>query len=235
MNSKSWIVVVVEAILFLAILGTYHSFNSNKIDVLENNIIGYKDRIEQVELENGDLMAIKQSLILSEEAAREELDMTKSEMKELKRKLDSKVAQINRLEMEISVKDTIELKPDTVYVALEGSKFTKSFVWHDDWAYLRADVFGKTIQDSQMKVYNFKMNVPITFGIANDYKVFASTSNPNVILSDMTAVTVYGSTVYPKKKRIQHGISAGFGLQYGLLGKKLDIGPQAGYSVMWVF
>ena len=234
MNKKSWIVIVLEAIMFIVLLGAIARCSSDKIDLLEHNISAYKSQIELVELDNKNLLIAKESLILSESEAREELEMTKSEMNELKKKLGSAVAQINKLQSQIELKDTVYMKGDTVYVDKKDN-VTKHFSWNDDWTSINATIFGKTIQNSQLSIDRLKMNLPISFGITNDYKVFATTPNPYVTFEDVTSATVYGSSIAPKRKQWNFSAHAGIGVHYGLFGKAVDVGPYVGAGVSYNF
>ena len=234
MNKKSWIVIVLEAIMFIILLGAISRCSSDKIDLLEHNISAYKSQIEYVELENSNLLIAKESLILSESQAREELEMTKEETRELKKKLGSAVAQINKLQSQVELKDTVYMKGDTVYVDKKDNT-NKIFTWNDQWTSLRAKVWGTSIQNSQLSIYDLKMNIPITFGVTDDYKVFATSPNPYVTFDDMTSATIYGSSVAPKRKRFHHGIFVGFGVNYGIITNKVDIGPSLGYGFMYSF
>ena len=74
MTKKSWIILIIEALVFIALLGTISRCSRDKIDTLEHNIDAYKDRIEYVEDRNENLLVIKSSLILSEEEARKMAD-----------------------------------------------------------------------------------------------------------------------------------------------------------------
>jgi NOL1/NOP2/fmu family ribosome biogenesis protein len=234
MNRKSWIVIVLEAIMFIILLGAISRCSSDKIDLLEHNISAYKSQIERVELENSNLLIAKESLILSESQAREELEMTKEETRELKKKLGSAVAQISKLQSQVEMVDTVYMKGDTVYVD-KNYNATKLFSWNDQWTSLKAKVRGSSIQDSQLSIYDLKMNIPITFGVTDDYKVFATSPNPYVTFEDITSATIYGSSVAPKRKRFHHGIFLGFGVNYGLITKSLDIGPSLGYGFTYSF
>lgn len=234
MSKKSWVIIVLEAIMFIILLGSIARCSSDKIDLLEHNISAYKSQIEYVELENSNLLIAKESLILSESQAREELEMTKEETHELKKKLGSAVAQINKLESLIELKDTVFMKGDTVYVDKKDNT-TKIFTWNDQWTSLKAKVWGSSIQDSQLSIYDLKMNLPITFGVTNDYKVFTTSPNPYVKFTDMSSATIYGSSVAPKRKRFHHGIFVGFGVNYGIITNKVDIGPSLGYGFMYSF
>ena len=52
MTKKSWIILIIEALVFIALLGTISRCSRDKIYTLEHNIDAYKDRIEYVEDSN---------------------------------------------------------------------------------------------------------------------------------------------------------------------------------------
>ena len=79
------------------------------------------------------------------------------------------------------------------------------------------------------------MNLPITFGVTNDYKVFATSPNPYVKFTDMSSATIYGSSVAPKKKRWSFSAHAGIGVHYGLFGQAVDVGPYIGVGCSYNF
>lgn len=232
-TTQLWIIIVVQFLLFVSILGTVTQCSSNKIDILETNILGYRDSIKQVELKNGELLSSKQSLILTAEAMREELSISKSQIKELEKNLNSKIAQINKLNSQIELKDTVYMTGDTVY--LENEITYKKFSWEDKWTRIGAEIKGKTISDSELSIYDLKVKVPLEFGITDSYKVWAKSSNPNVVIEDISSATIYGSNVYPKKKRFHHGIQLGFGINYGIIHGKFDIGPSLAYGLTFSF
>lgn len=227
-NTKLWIIIVAQFLLFAAILGTMNKCSSDKIDILETNILGYRDSLKHTELKNGELLASKQSLILTSEAMRKELNYSKSQIKELEKKLDSKIAIISKLNSQLDLKDTVYMKGDTVYMDNEITH--KKFSWEDKWTRIGAEIYGKTISDSELSIYNLKIKVPLEFGITDAYKVWAKSSNPNVVIEDISSATIYGSNVYPKKKRFHHGLSLGFGINYGILNRKFDFGPSLIYG-----
>ena len=234
MTKKSWIILIIEALVFIALLGTISRCSRDKIDTLEHNIDVYKDRIEYVEDRNENLMIIKSSLILSEEEARKELEVSKAEIKDLKKKLDDDIAYIAKLESQVALKDTVWMKPDTVYVTNDNI-ITKQFSWNDDWTNMTASVFGNTIEDSKLSVNSLNMNVPLELGLTNDYKFWVKSENPYVNFTDIKSAVIDNSSVKEKEKRFHHGISIGFGFQYGLFGKTWDFGPQFGYSLEYSF
>ena len=232
-NTKYWILLISEALLFIFIIGITYKCSSNKIDILENNIIGYRDSLEYSKLKNGKLLAAKQSLILDKENMLIELNITKNELKDIEKKLDSKVAQINKLNAQLELKDTVYMKGDTVIIQNDLTR--KLFNWNDSWTSLTAEIIGKSIADSELFLYNFKVKVPFEFGITDDYKVWAKSSNPNVIIEDISSVTIYGSNIYPKEKRFHHGLSIGVGINYGIINRKIDFGPSLIYGFTYSF
>ena len=78
------------------------------------------------------------------------------------------------------------------------------------------------------------MNVPLMLGLTDDYKFWVKTDNPYVTFTNIDGAVIDNSSV-KKDKRLHHGISLGFGFQYGLFGKQFDFGPQFGYSFMLSF
>ena len=233
MTKKAWVYIILETLLFITLLFSVITCNGNKIDILENNIDAYKGKIEYIELENKELLSTKQSLILSESALRDELDITKQELKTLNKKLGDKVSYISRLESQIGIKDTITLNPDTVYLYNEYT--VKKFTWSDEWTYLNASVCGSNIASSSLSIDNFKMDLSLDIGLTDDYKFWVKTSNPYVTFTNINSAILEGSHLNKKEKRLHHGLTLGIGLNYGLISKSLDIGPSLIYGFTYSF
>lgn len=233
MSKKGWIIIIVQTLVFLLVLGTMTRCNRNTVDILEHNISAYKDSIEYVVSKNGDLIAMKESLILTEEELRNELYMTNKELREIKKLVDDNIAYISKLEADLELKDTIWMKPDTVYI--KDGTFVKRFNWVDTWTVIDATVSGDDIYDSMMTVDKLSVDVPLEIGLTDDYRFWARSSNPYVSFTDIRSVVVDGSSVKDKDSFISHGIHVGFGIHYGMFGQNWDFGPQAGYSLQWNF
>jgi hypothetical protein len=75
----------------------------------------------------------------------------------------------------------------------------------------------------------------LEFGITEDYKVWAKSPNPYLVIEDISSATVYGSTIYPKKKRWSWGLQVGFGAGYDVISKRFVVGPYAGAGVEYNF
>lgn len=233
MSKKSWIILIIETLVFILVFGSITKCQSDNIDRLEHNISAYRDTIEYVESKNGELISIKESLILSEAEAREELELTKAEVKDLKRKLNSDIAYIAKLESQIGIKDTVWMKPDTVFVKDDVS--VKTFNWIDNWTNINASVQGSSIAESKLAISDIKMNVPLELGLTDDYQFWVKSENPYITFTDINSAVINNSSVKQKEKRFHHGIYVGFGFQYGLFGKQWDFGPQGGYGFMYSF
>ena len=234
MTKKSWIIIIAEAMIFILLMGIITNCSNKKIDLLEHNIGAYKNEIELVEAKNGELIAIKESLILSESEVKEELNLTKLEIKELKKQLDDDIAYINKLEAEISIKDTLWLKPDTVYIKNDGT-FVKTFEWKDEWTNINTTINGNSITDSKLTLNHLNMDVPLELGLTDDYKFWVKSKNPYVNFTNINSAVLNNSSVKEKERHFQHGIYVGFGFQYGLFGSNWDFGPHFGYGLMYNF
>ena len=86
-SKKSIISLIIEAVIFLGIISFGYQTISNKLKRSEQNIIAYKNQIEQLELKNGELLSTRDSYLMDKNQLEEELDITKKEIKELEKKL----------------------------------------------------------------------------------------------------------------------------------------------------
>lgn len=233
MNKKAWIIITLETIIFSLILGIVIIYSNSKVNILEHNINAYKDTIEHVTLKNNELLISKNSLILSESELREELDISKNELKELKQKLNSKVAYISKLESNINIKDTIYLFIDTIYT--NNNIITKKFLISDEWLSAHAVVEGHTIEDSKLSITSLNIPLPVSVGLTDDYTFFVKTPNPYVTITNINGAVVNKSQLAKREKHFHHGIYLGFGINYGIINKSLDIGPSFGYCISYTF
>jgi signal peptidase I len=171
--------------------------------------------------------------MLTESELREELDLTKKEYRELEKTLADDIAYIAQLEAMVAVPDTIYMKGDTVYI--KDDYTIKLFEWQNKWMRLGAEVYGSSIETSELSVFDVSMDVPLEFGLTDGYKVFVKSPNPYVKFQELNSVVVTGSSVKEKDKRFHHGITAGFGIHYGLSQRNWDFGPGVMYGLTYSF
>ena len=233
MDKKYWIYIVLEAIIFIFIIGTMAMCNNNKTKLLEHNLDTYKDTVNIVKLENQELLSYKKTFILTEKELRTELDISKQEIKNLEKKLNSNIAYIAKLEGQINIKDSIVFKTDTIYIT--NNFVTKNFYIKNDWLYMNAILSGSSIENSELTLDSINMLVPLDVGLTDDYKFWAKSKNPYLSITNINGGAVYKSEIAKKEKHFHHGIYLGFGINYGIINKVLDVGPSFGYCVVYTF
>lgn len=144
----------------------------------------------------------------------EELEMTKSELKEIQKKV-GQVKTITKIETHI--------KTDTIYmentVEVRGDTIIAPFEHFDEWVGLS----GQTTifeNKSLTRLNGISMHVPLTIGQSENNTFFATTPNPYVRFTNIVGV----SKPEPKKKHWGIGINVGPGLYYDIRSKDIGYG-----------
>ena len=70
------------------------------ISIAEQNLLAANDTIKYYQLNNGDLLAEKYAYVLSEKNLRDQLNLTKQEVNDLKKKLNSDLTNISKTSFE---------------------------------------------------------------------------------------------------------------------------------------
>ena len=234
MSKKAWVIIIIETLLFLLIFSVMIHYNNDRISKLSNNVSVYRDSIETVTLKNNELLASKQSLILSEAQIRDELNVSKAEIKELKRQLNADLAYIAKLETNVELKDTVWMLPDTVFVNA-NNYITKSFKYSDNWLQMNSSVYGSNVDDLKLSIDYLNIDVPLMLGLTDNYKFWVQTNNPYVTFTNIDGAVVDESAIKPKRQAWHLSMHAGIGVHYGLFGQKVDVGPYIGAGVSYNF
>lgn len=229
-SKKSIISLIIEAVIFLGIISFGYQTISNKLKRSEQNIIAYKNQIEQLELKNGELLSTRDSYLMDKNQLEEELDITKKEIKELEKKLGSSLAYIAKIQSEIKI-DTIETVKDSI-IYINNTPQEIFFNYKDEWFSLKGT---NNVFKSTTSLYDINMIVPLTLGLTNDYKLFIRSPNPYVYFTDMDGAVINGSKLIPKEKHWSFGIHGGFGVSYDMLSKNLGVGPYMGAGISYKF
>ena len=181
---------------------------SKEIEQYKQNWVAANDSVKYYKLKNGELMAERASFILSEADMKEQLEMTDSELRELKKKLGSTLNQLAKVQSEVHV-DSIYIisGPDTI-----GTDFISApFHYSDEWLSIsgrfecRPGVVCTLLSE-------INLPIPLTIGSSMNNKFFASTPNPYVRITEINSV------VTPQKKK-HFGIG-------------LNIGPSVGWNLI---
>ena len=231
LDIKTITLLFIEAIIFVAILAAMNNCNGRRIEILDQNLNAEKSNIETIMLSNGNLVAERDSYILKNKQLEEILDITKEEKKELEKKLDDKIAYIANIESNIKV-DTLEVH-DTVTIK-DSSSITINFNYNDPWLNFSGGTYYKNGK-SKTQIFDINIPTPLRVGLTDNYTIFVESKNPYLNITDIEGAVLDGSKLYPKERHWKFGLYAGVGLQYGLVEKHIDFGPQIGGGVLYIF
>lgn len=232
-KTNAIIIIVAEAILFCLFFGFILVSKTDDINRLDQNLKASKSQIEQLELKNGDLISSRDLYIAKESELTSILDITKQEVKDLKKKLGSSLTYISDIQSKIEF-DTIEVIKDSI-IYISPNSIKNKFEYTDEWV----NIGGESIMDlkdsvSQTSINKLDINVPLRTGLTDNYKIFIQSDNPYINFTSIEGAVLDKSKLN-KKQRWSHGISLGVGVQYGIIGKRFDVGPQIGYSLHFNF
>ena len=229
-DKKSIISLIVEAVLFIGIISFGNKVMIGKLETSKQKLIAYKGQVEQLELKNGDLITTRDSYILDKKQLEEALEVSKSEVKELEKKLNSSLAYIANMESQVRI-DTVTIVKDSI-IYDEGDIAQIHFDYDDDWFGVKGttDLTGPEITTS---LYDINMYVPIQWGMTDNYKIFVQSDNPYVSFTNLDGAVIDGSKLIPKQRKFGLSIQGGFGVNYDLINKNLGVGPHLGVGVHW--
>lgn len=226
-NLNKWLIIAVLILGGAFILQTYRTrVKSQEIALYEHNIAVAKDSMNVLSLKNGQLLAERQTYILSEKEMTAMLELSKQESEDLRKKLGSALSQISKLESEIST-DTITVPGENIYITPDSALTT--FDYKDDWLEFGGQVDWKPDRSS-VTIYNIHMSLPLTVGMTEDKKFFATTPNPYVQFTNITS-TVNVNNI-KKKSYWSFGLNLGPGVYYDFFDKNVSagIGVQIGIN-----
>lgn len=223
LDRNFWILLAVFGAMLSAIIIMGISLHNMRYDlkISEHNYNAAKSEVVKMETKNKELIYEKEALILSEEQLREELGLSKKELKEINKKIESQAVYIAKLESAVKI-DTVETRTDSIIYVDNTPAFVK-FRMDDEWIQFngKSDISKKSTTISDLNI-----PVPLEVGVSKDYSIFVLTPNPYLDITDINAVAVSDFVKkIEKKKHWGVGISLGVSVQYGLVHKKFDVGP----------
>ena len=229
-NKKDIFQVLVMIILFVWALLSMEKCSTMKLnyETAQNNIVALTDSIEYYECKTGELVAQK-TILTGEikdlkESHSKELNALYNDLNSMKRKNAQLVAQIKGF-IDNPVKDTI-WKYDTI-------KFVQSLIqpfdFSDKWRTLSGNI---TLDDDTMclNIKEDQVFFDYTVAIENGC-IYIKSDNPYVKYDYITGI----QEQQKKPKRWNIGFQAGFGFQYGMFNKTIDVGPYLGFGISWGF
>jgi hypothetical protein len=236
-EKKTLLGYIIEGIIFIAIITAVWGIYNNKLDTSEQNLKAARGHIEQVELKNGELMSSRDSYIATINDLEELLDITKQEVKDIQRQLDSKVAYISKIESEVRVEYIETVRDSIIYVNSDPNVATSTFRYNNKWVDLvgrNEFTFGEQF-DYKTTIESLSMDVPLNVGLTNDYQIFVKTPNPYVSFSSIEGAVIDNSVLKPRNKRFNWGLQMGFRAMYDVMNKNIAVGPYAGVGAEFNF
>ena len=230
MERKTLILLIVEAVLFAAIFFGYISSVNEKETIYEQNLIAAHDTVSVYKMKNDEMLYEKSLYIQTEEELMKQLDLSKQEIKELKKKVGD-LELLASVETVIKI-DTIHSTKDTIIYVDNG--FRHKFEFNDEWL----SINGLSWYDgceSGVDIYDIYMDAPLKVGVSEDYKLFVTSTNPYLNITSIEGSILENSKQSPTSSKWGIGIGLGFGFQYGLIHKVLDFGPQLGIEIQYKF
>lgn len=231
MDKKSILLHLLEIIVCIAIIAGIFGYYNDKLDVSEQNLKAFIGKLEEAELKNSNLLVSRDSYITTINDLENLLSISKKEVKEIQRKLDSKLAYIAELESNTKI-EYIEVVKDSIIYVTNDSLIAK-FHYNDEWFSFNGETKFqfKTDFDYNTIIRDITINMPLTVGLTDDYKIFVTTPNPYVNFSSIEGAVIDNPALRPKKKRFGWGLQLGFGAMYDVIDKDVAVGPYAGLGV----
>lgn len=233
MDKKTIIFMILEAIIFIGIIVCISQCSSRKINVLDQNLLAAQDEIELIRLENGNLLADKAAYIVKEKELSEILSITKEEKNYIEKKLKDKISYISELEMSFKP-DTIDTIEDSIIYKNDSTELNIKFRYEDKWFSFNGNTCYKD-GISKTSIYDINIPLPLRVGLTNSYTIFVESKNPYAKIIDIEGAVIDGSNLYKKKSKWNLGVHGGFGVNYGIINKKVDIGPYIGVGITYNF
>jgi hypothetical protein len=229
--------MIVEAIVFILLISFIWGYYSRKLETSEQNLKAATSQISEMKLKNDDLLVARDSYIATIDDLENLLDITKKEVKEIQRKLDSKIAYISELETNVRIEYVEVVKDSIIYVNNNPKDIVAQFHYTDEWVNLKGE---SKINFENEFTYNTTLNdiniyTPLTVGLTDDYQIFVTTSNPYVNFSDINGAVIDKSKLYPKKKKFNWGLQGGLGIMYNVVKNDVAVGPYLGVGAEYNF
>lgn len=206
--------------------------DADEISRLNHNIAAMNDSV----LYYKDINAYEKTIFLAKEAELNNLlNISSSQLDSVEEALNKTLIYVSELESNISI-DTVYISD--IEVEESGDSINMNFAYGDQWLSFN----GKLSIDSTYTPYNFNIYniiIPATLqvGLTKENTMYVKSDNPYMNITDIRGAYIIDNIINKPslKPKWSHGISFGFGVQYGILNKDIDIGPQISYAILYNF
>lgn len=180
----------------------------NQLDISNQNLYTSQSKVKQLQLENGKIVSICDSYIVSNKELKEQLELSNKEIRTLRKQLGEKPKVITKIETVI--------ERDTLKLIEQIDKFS----YKDDW-------MSFSYNPQYQSVIDFSMSVPLNIGYTSD-KVFVYSDNPYLNINTVESFR-------REEKRWSFGCGFAMGMTYGLIHRQFDIGPTISVGINYRF
>ncbi len=230
---KKTIVIILEAVVIIFVIFFMWKYFDTKLNVSDQNLKAAKGEITTLKLKNNELLQIRDSYIIKERDLEQQLGISKKEIKELGKKLESSITYISNLESQINSGEIITVRDSIVYVS--NNLASVNFSYSDKWIKINGVNNLEFKRDSLTNIQTILNNINITsnlkLGLTDKNQIFVKSDNPYLTFSQIEGAYLDKDVAQIKKVKFTWGFQFGFGANYGLINKKMDVGPYAGFGV----
>ena len=228
MKKYGQLILIAALIVVIVILAKSCSDNKKEREIWDHNYHALQDSVHYYEMKNGELIAVRDALIIDKDELSKYLDMSMKEIKELEKALNGALALAGRIETVIKY-DTIRMT-DSIWL-VNDSIYSK-FKYNDQWTALEGStVITDSMRKSSTTIDYINMNANLKVGMTDNYKFYATSDNPYLKIGNIESAVIDENMFKQDKKKWGLGVYAGFGASYGIINRKIDVGPSFGVSV----
>lgn len=234
LDKKDKLILVISAIavaLLLSLVGAIIYANSARAKGRnwEHNYRVLQDSVEVVTTKYGEVLYERGSLILEKKELEEALGLSKKQIKDYEKTLNSKLAYISKLESQLEKKDTVTITVEKIIHDTLTNSYTG--LYRDKWLSFNQRFTIESPTNYWFDSWGFKMNVPLKVGLTDNYTIFVQSDNPYFSVSEIEGAVIDKGQFTQKPRRFVIIVYAGFGAQYGLIHRTFDVGPQLGFGL----
>ena len=221
---------LLELVIFLIILSCVWNYYSKENKTNQQNLKAAQNELYEVKLKNGELLSVRDSYIATIDDLESLLDVSKNEIKDLQRKLDSKIAYIAKIETDTKIEYIEVVRDSIIYVNNKPDNIILPFHYNDKWLNIKGQNNIKIGENFECNttLNKISINTPLTVGVTDDYQIFVSSSNPYIHFNEIEGAVLDKSKFRPRKKIFNWGFQMGFGPMYDIIDNDISVGIYCG-------
>ncbi len=228
LSTKILLIIIAVLVVLSSVLYWRNTVNKNNYIIYKNNLEVLQDSIKVIELENGELMTTIGSYILDIDELEKYIDIQKTYVEDVEKQLDASVLYISKIEAELNVKNE-QVSEGVIEQDSLSNTYTSTFNFSDEWYNVGGTI---NIYNNTTSTYlnTLTMQMPLTVGLTEDWRIFVNTDNPYVDISNIQGAMLDPSMYVEEEKRLNISLQAGY---YAIYNNGVKAGPGVGIGVGW--